>query len=127
MDTCLDVIELDRKLAAHLEQILGSKIRVHQGDVLKFDFHQLIQGEEKLSLIGNLPYNVSTALLMQLIKYRSVLNSMVFMLQEEVVRRICATPNQKTYGRLSVMLQYYFKPEYLEFVPPHSFYPPPKV
>ncbi|HLF66783.1 MAG TPA: 16S rRNA (adenine(1518)-N(6)/adenine(1519)-N(6))-dimethyltransferase RsmA, partial [Gammaproteobacteria bacterium] len=105
---------------------LGS-LHVHQGDVLTFDFHQLAQAPQKLRILGNLPYNISTPLIFHLLNQLDVIQDMHFMLQQEVVDRMAATPNSKTYGRLSVMVQYHCKVESLFVIPPQAFTPAPKV
>ncbi len=125
----LDVIELDRDVIPHLVkecQDLGELI-VHNVDVLKFDLQQLISDKNKLRIIGNLPYNISTPILFHLLGYKSHIQDMYFMLQKEVVERMVAQPGTKIYGRLSVMLQYHCEAQTLFFVKPQSFNPPPKV
>jgi 16S rRNA (adenine1518-N6/adenine1519-N6)-dimethyltransferase len=125
----LDVVELDRDLVA----LLGDKFQghprltIHSADALAFDFAKLVQAGEKLRVIGNLPYNISTPLMFHLLESTSCIEDMHFMLQKEVVDRICAAPGSKQYGRLSVMMQYYCDPELLFEVPPESFDPAPKV
>ncbi len=123
----LDVIELDRNLIQQLEQktLSFKQLRIHQGDVLKFDFKQLVA--KKLRIIGNLPYNISTPLLFHLLNYASNIQDMTFMLQKEVVDRMVAVPATSEYGRLSVMLQYACQITKLFDVSPSAFYPPPKV
>jgi len=99
-------------------------------DALDFDFAGLCESighAGKLRLVGNLPYNISTPLLFRLLQYRDCIHDMHFMLQKELVDRICADPGNKTYGRLSVMLQYYCRVDALLEVPPSAFSPPPKV
>ncbi len=121
----LDVIEIDKELIAPLQAQLSRTI-IHQADALQFDFHTLHQVLPS-RVIGNLPYNISTPLLFHLLQFKDMIHDMVFMLQEEVVDRIVATPNSKAYGRLSVVLQYYCAVEKLFTVPPTAFYPQPKV
>lgn len=125
----LDVIELDRDLVPILQkQFSGaSNLFIHQADALEFDFSQLPQNDEKLRVIGNLPYNITTPLLFHLLSYSSMIEDMCFMLQREVVERICAAPGSKSYGRLSIMIQYQCMAEQLFIVPPTAFDPPPKV
>ena len=123
----LDVVEIDRDVIARLEQQNNAKLNVHGVDALKFDFSSLLNNESKLRVIGNLPYNISTPLIFHLLEFKNRINDMHFMLQNEVVKRITAEPNTKAYGRLSVMVQYHCKTEYLFFVGPESFDPPPKV
>lgn len=124
----LDVIELDRDLLAELArraEPLG-ELHIYQADVLKFDFLQLVT-DKKLRIVGNLPYNISTPLLFYLLNFVTHVEDMTFMLQKEVVARMVATPDTADYGRLSVMLQYYYEIEYLFDVAPQAFVPPPKV
>ena len=124
----LDVIEIDRDLASGLKEKLGknqNKITIHQQDAMKTDFSNF--GFLKLRVIGNLPYNISTPLLFHLLKFSNLIHDMIFMLQKEVVDRICAESGSKQYGRLSVMLQCYCSVQRLFTVKPGSFIPPPKV
>jgi 16S rRNA (adenine1518-N6/adenine1519-N6)-dimethyltransferase len=125
----LDVVELDRDLVVLLKDKFGQQnhLQIHSADALKFDFSALAQADEKLRIIGNLPYNISTPLMFHLLDNASYIEDMHFMLQKEVVDRICATPGSKKYGRLSVMMQYYCATELLFEVPPESFDPAPKV
>lgn len=121
----LDAIEVDRDLAARLSaEYDAARLTVHQGDALRFDFAQL---PERLRVVGNLPYNVSTPLLFHLIGYAPRLCDLHFMLQREVVERMVAAPSTSAYGRLSVMLQYRFDMVKLFDVKPGAFRPPPKV
>jgi 16S rRNA (adenine1518-N6/adenine1519-N6)-dimethyltransferase len=125
----LEVIELDRDIIPLLKkntQSLGTLL-IHQEDVLRVDFRQLKTSSEKLRIVGNLPYNISTPLLFHLIDQRDVIHDMLFMLQKEVVDRLGAPPGNKVYGRLSVMAQYFCEIHPLFDVPPESFNPPPKV
>lgn len=125
----LTVVELDRDLAAGLAGRVTQpqKLTIVEADALKFNFLSLVKDNQPLRIVGNLPYNISTPILFQLLQYGSQVQDMHFMLQKEVVDRIVAAPNSKDYGRLSVMIQYYCKPEFLFEVPPGAFNPPPKV
>lgn len=132
----LSVIELDKDLANSLRIRIGANantgLQIIQADALRYDFGQLYHNQpetqrQKLRIVGNLPYNISTPLLFHLISYSHVIQDMFFMLQKEVVDRITAEPNSKTYGRLSVMMQYYCQCCYLLTVPNGAFNPPPKV
>jgi 16S rRNA (adenine1518-N6/adenine1519-N6)-dimethyltransferase len=82
---------------------------------------------EKMAIIGNFPYNISTQIFFKVLKYRGKVVEIAGMLQKEVAERICAGPGSKTYGILSVLLQAFYKTEYLFTVPEHVFSPPPKV
>ena len=121
-----DVIELDRDLIAFFEKRENEHFRVHQADVLKFDFNTLVINK-KLRIIGNLPYNISTPLLFYLVLYADKIQDMTFMLQKEVVDRMVALPSTSNYGRLSVMLQYFCQIKKLFDVSANAFTPPPKV
>ena len=128
----LTVVEIDRDLAADLPlRLLGesqSYLNIVQQDGLTVDFSSLRAPDAKrFHVVGNLPYNVSTPLLFHLLSFAHSIDRGVFMLQREVVDRICAAPGSKDYGRLSVMMQYYAAVRPLINVPPGAFYPPPKV
>jgi 16S rRNA (adenine1518-N6/adenine1519-N6)-dimethyltransferase len=125
----LDVVELDRDLVTYLQNKFANhpKLRIHSADALKFDFGALTAEQQKLRVIGNLPYNISTPLMFHLLETTTCIEDMHFMLQKEVVARICAEPGGKQYGRLSVMMQYFCDTEYLFDVPPESFDPAPQV
>jgi 16S rRNA (adenine1518-N6/adenine1519-N6)-dimethyltransferase len=125
----LDVVELDRDLVELLQRKFAqqSNLSIHSADALAFDFSSLVQQGEKLHIIGNLPYNISTPLLFHLLSFNQCIEDMLFMLQKEVVDRICAEPGNKQYGKLTVMMQYYCQSELLFDVPPESFDPAPKV
>jgi len=126
--TPLHVVELDRDLAAQLRaDFPPEQLIVHEADALKFDFCSLAPTDGKLRVIGNLPYNISTPLLFHLLEHRHCIGDMLFMLQKEVVDRMAATPGNKDYGRLSVMLQWQLNVEKLFDVRPGAFTPPPKV
>ncbi len=125
----LNVVELDRDLIPILEKKFQQypNLHIHQGDALKTDFNQFYTNEQPLRIIGNLPYNISTPLLFHLLSFNEQICDMYFMLQKEVVDRLCASPGEKNYGRLSVMVQYYCKVHPLFLVPPTAFRPAPKV
>lgn len=121
----LHVIEIDRDIIAYLKTLpFADRLQIHEGDVLQFDFTQ-VAGRKKI--VGNLPYNISTPLLFRFGQYAEEIVDMHFMLQKEVVERMVAAPANADYGRLSVMLQYFFDMEWLLDVPPESFRPAPKV
>ncbi len=121
----LKVIEIDKDLHPHLNALAKTcALQCIAADVLTVDFEQF--GAEQ-RLVGNLPYNISTPLLFHLLEHVSLIKDMHFMLQKEVVSRLCATPNTKAYGRLSVMTQAQCTTQALFLVPPSAFNPPPKV
>ncbi|NGZ86962.1 16S rRNA (adenine(1518)-N(6)/adenine(1519)-N(6))-dimethyltransferase RsmA [Duganella aceris] len=125
----MHVVELDRDLVARLEKTYNpAKLTIHAGDALKFDFGAIpVSAGQKLRIVGNLPYNISSPLLFHLATFAPQVQDQHFMLQKEVVERMVAPPGSKTYGRLSVMLQWRYDMTLLFVVPPEAFDPPPKV
>ena len=122
----LNVIEIDKDLTKLLKKNIGDKnLIIHEHDALKFDYSNF--KHTNLRLIGNLPYRISTPLLFHLLSYKDIIKNMFFMLQKEVVERICAKSGTKEYGRLSVMLQYYCDAELMLIIKPDAFFPSPKV
>jgi len=124
----LHVIELDRDLAARLPALAAGRgeLIVHQADALEFDFAALA-GAQRVRVVGNLPYNISTPLLFRLADQSAAIADMVFMLQKEVAERLAAAPGTRAYGRLSVTIQWRFQVEPLFDVAPGAFRPPPQV
>lgn len=128
----LDVVEVDRDVIPALEQkckTLGN-LHIHIADILQFDLNNLqivSSDKKKIRVVGNLPYNISTPILFYSIKNINKLNDLYFMVQKEVAERIAADHGSKIYGRLSVMLQYYFQTSILFNIPPTAFSPSPKV
>jgi 16S rRNA (adenine1518-N6/adenine1519-N6)-dimethyltransferase len=120
----VEAIELDRDLAAALQTKFPDRLIVHCADALEFDFARFPLG---VRLVGNLPYNISTALLFHLACYASRMRDMHFMLQLEVAERMVAAPSTPAYGRLSVSLQARFRMKKLFNVARGAFRPPPRV
>lgn len=120
----LQLIELDTDLIPLLQQQFGhqANVQIHHLDALKL---KLENGPFKV--VGNLPYNISSPLLIKMLYQASQIKQMVFMLQKEVVQRICAEPGQKLFGRISVMLQHRFHCSSHLDIPPTAFVPQPKV
>ena len=125
----MHVVELDRDLVTRLEKSWPpERLTVHSGDALKFDFGSIPVAEgQKLRVVGNLPYNISSPLLFHLADFAHLIEDQHFMLQKEVVERMVAAPGSKTYGRLSVMLQWRYTMSLMFIVPPTAFDPPPQV
>jgi len=134
----LNAVEIDRDLIQILNEQSPAygELIIHEGDALKHDFNQLTlnisaknsdSDTSKCRLVGNLPYNISTPIIFHLLEFIDSIEDMHFMLQKEVVQRMAAEPNSKTYGRLSVMLQWYCEVDYLFDIPASAFNPPPKV
>mgnify|MGYP000949055506 FL=1 len=120
----IHVIEIDRDLIALLQKKNNIKITIHESDALVFNFDQF---KQKVRIVGNLPYNISSPLLFHLLNYRDNIIDMTFMLQKEVVDRIVAPPGSKVYGRISVIMQTFFDTELMFVVPKESFDPKPKI
>jgi 16S rRNA (adenine1518-N6/adenine1519-N6)-dimethyltransferase len=118
-------IEIDRDLAAHLRAAYApEQLTLHVADALAFDLAAL---GERLRIVGNLPYNISSPLLFHLAKFADRLIDLHVMLQREVVARMTAEPATADYGRLTVMLQATFAMTRLFVIPPGAFRPVPKV
>ena len=124
--TELHAIEFDRDLAALLRDRFAGRgnVTIHEADALDFDFATL---GENLRIVGNLPYNISTPLLFHLLKFKDRVVDVHFMLQKEVVDRMAASPGNKNYGRLTIMLACSMEIVPLFDVPPEAFTPPPRV
>ncbi len=120
----LHIVEIDTNIINYWKKQQINKLIIHQGDILQFNFNNL---EANLRIVGNLPYNISSPILLKMINHRSLITDMYFMLQKEVINRIIANCGNKIYGRLSVILQYYFNIEYLFSVPNTAFSPKPKI
>jgi 16S rRNA (adenine1518-N6/adenine1519-N6)-dimethyltransferase len=125
----MHVVELDRDLVARLEKAYPrEKLTVHSGDALKFDFGSIpVPPGQKLRVVGNLPYNISSPLLFHLAEFAALIEDQYFMLQKEVVERMVAEPGTKAYSRLTVMLQWRYDMDLMFIVPPTAFDPPPQV
>lgn len=126
----LDAIEIDRDLAALLNDQWGSDPRftLHPADALRFDFGALARERgQPLRVVGNLPYNISTPLLFHLLEGVQGIRDLHVMLQREVIARMAAQPGDAAYGRLTVMLSPWVHIERLFDVGPGAFQPPPRV
>jgi len=124
----LAIIEIDRDLVAWWRTQHYPNLVVHDCDALKVDYCELGNDDSrKLRVIGNLPYNISTPLLFHLFRYLNCIEDMHFMLQKEVVDRMCAGAGDADYGRLSVMVQFYCEVTKLFDVGAGAFSPPPRV
>lgn len=121
----LSVIEIDRDLAQRLrDRFPAERLNVVEGDALQINFAQFGQ---RLRIVGNLPYNISSPLLFALVSCAEHVVDQHFMLQREVVDRMVARAGESDYSRLSVMLQYRYRIQKLFDVSPEAFDPPPRV
>lgn len=137
----LIAIELDRVLAAQLRMHFGrfENVEIIEGDILSIDFSTvlgprpgmnhpgIVHVPEKARLVGNLPYFITSDILLHLFEYHQYFETIVIMVQEEVADRIAAKPGVRDYGLLSATVQLYAKVEKLLSLPPGAFNPPPKV
>lgn len=119
------VVEIDYESVHYLEANFPKLKNIIRADFLQLDINSMFN--EKLGVIGNFPYNISTQILFKVLDHKDKIIELTGMLQKEVAERICAGPGTKTYGILSVLLQAYYKIEYLFTVPETVFSPPPKV
>ncbi|UWZ83520.1 16S rRNA (adenine(1518)-N(6)/adenine(1519)-N(6))-dimethyltransferase RsmA [Occallatibacter riparius] len=122
-------LELDRELAPRLHAFLGSdRVTVLEQDVLQFDFASAAaEARQKLAVVGNLPYYITSPILLRLAESAASLNRAVLMVQREVADRIVADPGSRDYGLLTVTVQMYGPVERLFTLPPGAFSPPPEV
>ena len=121
-------IELDRRLLEVLDTTLASYDNVHivHGDVLKLDVPS-IMNHKPFKVVANLPYYITTPIIMSLLESKLPIERLVVMVQKEVALRMVAKPGTKDYGALSVAVQYYTEPDIVLDVPPKSFLPAPAV
>ncbi|MBS6676025.1 16S rRNA (adenine(1518)-N(6)/adenine(1519)-N(6))-dimethyltransferase RsmA [Veillonella sp.] len=121
-------IELDRRLLAVLDTTLASydNVRIIHGDVLKLDVPS-IMNHKPFKVVANLPYYITTPIIMSLLESKLPIERLVVMVQKEVALRMVAKPGTKDYGALSVAVQYYTEPDIVLDVPPKSFLPAPAV
>ncbi|MBO6523769.1 MAG: ribosomal RNA small subunit methyltransferase A [Balneolaceae bacterium] len=119
-------IEVDQRAVEVLVQTLEGLI-IHQKDVLKVNWEELISDSGDTLIIGNLPYYITSPILFSLLESRQYFKEAILMMQREVAQRLVASPSTKDYGILSVQTQLMSTPELLFDVSPNSFSPPPKV
>lgn len=122
----LIAVELDRALADQLRARLP-QIEVLEADILTVDLNALCESEEKLRVIGNLPYYITSPILSHLFKHHAVVNTAVVMMQREVADRVLTSPGSRDYGVLSATAQLYARVERVLDLPPSAFMPPPEV
>lgn len=122
-------VELDNDLIPILEAELGQydNFSLIHKDALKVDFNEIIGDEQSVKLVANLPYYVTTPIIVNLLKKNYNFKSLTVMIQKEVAERINAEPNCKEYGSISLLVQYYCDTKIIRNVPPSCFIPRPKV
>jgi len=119
------VIEIDNESVHYIRENFPELNNIITGDFLSLEIDKYFS--DKIAIIGNFPYNISTQIFFKVLKHREKVVEIAGMLQKEVAERICAGPGSKTYGILSVLLQAFYTTEYLFTVSEHVFSPPPKV
>lgn len=126
-DIITHVIEIDTESVEYLKNnYLNLAPRIIEKDFLKYDLNQVFNGKP-FAIIGNFPYNISTQIIFKTLEMRHQILEFSGMFQKEVAQRICSKEGSKVYGILSVLVQAFYKAEYLFTVPPNVFNPPPKV
>ena len=125
----IDAIEIDRDLSAKLKIGLMDldNFSLYEANALSFDYPSIVENKQKIRLVGNLPYNISTPLLFKLFEIIDHIEDMHFMFQFEVAQRLTSSPGQKPWGRLAILTQFHCKVTHLFNVPPDAFVPQPKV
>ncbi|MCR3755231.1 MAG: 16S rRNA m(6)2A1518,m(6)2A1519 dimethyltransferase [Candidatus Westeberhardia cardiocondylae] len=126
----LTVIEIDKDLVNMLlcMDLFKKNVIILEMDVRKFDFYSLYYKKKKLlRIFGSLPYNNAMSIILYLSKYRNFVHDMYFVLQKEIAYRLAAKPNSKFYGKLSIIIQYYYNVFLFFDIHPSSFKPSPKV
>ena len=122
-------IELDPNTIDILKSRFGifDNFEVIYGDVLKIDLEELIKGYDSVKVVANLPYYITTPIIMKLLEDKLKIKSITVMVQKEVGERICATHKDKEYGAITVSVQYYSEPQIIIDVPKENFLPAPEV
>jgi len=117
--------EIDTRSISFLRNEFPQAKEIIETSFLDYNLQQIDEGP--LHVIGNFPYNISSQIMFHILDHREIVNSAVGMFQKEVAQRLCAQPSKKHYGILSVLLEAYYKREYLFDVDKNEFNPPPKV
>jgi len=122
-------VEIDTRLVQLLKEKFGdtSKFVLIEGDILGIDFSSMVSGGEKLRVVGNIPYNITSPILFHMLDWRSAINDFTIMVQKEVAERLRSSPGVKTYGVPSILFQMYGQIKILFSVSRRSFYPAPCV
>ena len=122
-------IELDSNMSNILKErfCLYDNFELIENDVLKVNLNEIIEKYESVKVVANLPYYITTPIIMKLLEERLKLKSITVMVQKEVGERFCAVPNSKEYGAITISINYYTKPEIIIDVPKENFEPMPEV
>lgn len=122
-------IELDANMVDILKSRFGifNNLEIIYGDVLKTDIRELIKNEKNVKVVANLPYYITTPIIMKLLEDKLDLRSITVMVQKEVGERICSSYKDKEYGAITISIQYYTSPSIIIDVPKENFLPSPEV
>ncbi len=120
-------VEIDERWVNFLNEKFGDSIEIIQQDILKIDLNSLINKTQRIKVVGNLPYHITSPILFHLIDSFHLIERAVLMMQKEVAQRLSAKPNSKDYGILSVITQAYAQVEYLFEIKRGNFFPVPNV
>lgn len=120
-------IEKDARLANFLrEKFHDRRVEIHRADALDFDVRELFT-KPTVKLLGNLPYNIASQLVLKYLAYPTPFSLVILMLQKEMAERLCAVPSTKNYGALTLQIQFHYRTQYLKKVPASVFIPSPEV
>ncbi|PLX19692.1 MAG: 16S rRNA (adenine(1518)-N(6)/adenine(1519)-N(6))-dimethyltransferase [Salinivirgaceae bacterium] len=120
------VVEIDKESVEYLnEHFPQLRDKIIDGDFLNLDLDKYFN--DKVNIVGNFPYNISSQILFRMLEYRHKVPQLVGMFQKEVADRVVTNPGSKVYGILSVLIQAFYDTSYLFTIQPGSFFPPPKV
>ncbi len=122
-------IEIDQNIVPVLRSLTAEygNVEVINADVLKTDINQILKDEKSVKIVANLPYYITTPIIMKLLEDKVKASCIVIMIQKEVAERLAALPGKKDYGAITVSVSYYSNPALMLTVPPGAFIPPPKV
>ncbi len=122
-------VEIDQNIVPVLQKltVAYNNIEIINRDILKTDLSEILPADEKVKVVANLPYYITSPIIMKLLTEGKFINTIVIMIQKEVADRIVALPSTKDYGALTVAVQYYSNPKKMVTVPAGAFIPPPKV
>lgn len=121
-------IELDENMVKILEgRPIGDNIKIIHGDILNVDLNEILKDSENVKVVANLPYYITTPIIMKLLEDRYDIKSITIMVQKEVGRRLCANPGNKEYGAITISVNYYSSPSIVIDVPKDNFLPAPEV
>lgn len=122
-------VEIDQNLVPVLKKLTADfeNVEIINEDIMKTDIDNLIRGEESVKVVANLPYYITTPIIMKLLEGKYNIKSITVMIQKEVAERFVAKPGTKDYGAITLSINYYTNPKITLTVPPSAFIPPPKV